>query len=664
MPVVYMLNANHNLFYSNGLNHKKAMDCKKFSTYMVLLLSISVSSAQNPERPIGANLTDLSPFGTVWIYTNSLKQSSGWLIENANDTDDPINFSSELTATLPIPMDAFGYPEMIPFSIEGHEEVEGKSLQLSCLVLNGQPSPWYYPEGEYLLVFEGEGEIQITGDVDNEFMRFDSEGEHIVPISNPTELGLIVTIVRSSADRPIQNIELIFPEYVENYQTNQFRADFIALVQAFDVLRFMKPSRAEYNNIEHWDDRATPDHFSFFFDQEDAILAGMPDEDIIALCNLAGIDPWISIPHMATNEYITALAELYNRELDETRQVYVEYSNEAWNPSYPSKYEWMLEQGNLHALATSEIPEVAEAEAIHRFYVKRMFEVFEIFRSVFENDNQFVKVHGTQSDPFVANLVLEAYDITSVNPNDDLPDAIAPASYIGVYLFNDLAEQNLNVCDHSASELLDTLRARIDWEMAEALTRFSEITNDLEIDLYAYEGGQHVTEINFQPMEPCAENLIAQMHDLPEMEDFICELMDSWYEDYDGELFMFFNLAEKPDAYGSFGLLQTQWQSTVESPKWEGLERCVFQTETPLSTTLDQKVFTIYPNPNSLRMLNISLRDPGSHLVIQDFTGRMVYQYSLLSGDSEHDLSHLTNGVYTVKVFSENRKMTQKLILR
>ena len=631
---------------------------------MTIILSFYKTSGQ---RPIGANLTDLSPYGTVWIYTNALKQSSGWLIENANDEEDEINYSSELTFELAQYFDANGYPNAVPFQTSGIPETEGLTLQTSCLVLNGQPAPWFYPSGDYLLVFEGSGQINVLGDVDGEYMEFTEEGAHEIPVSNPTALGLILQIVESMESDPIQNVQLIFPEYVETYQTQNFRADFMELVEPFDVLRFMKPQRVEHNEVEEWDGRSTTENFSYFLDIEDQILVGMPYDDIIELSNLLQIDPWVCVPHRANDLYVEQMAFLFNRDLDDERQLYLEYTNEGWNPSYPQKWQYMLDQGMALGLPTSENEEVAESQAIHWYFARRMFEIFEIFEEEFDNDDQIVKIHGTQSDPFVANLVLESYGLNSVNPNNMMPDAIAPASYIGVYMFNDLAEQNLDVCDHTALELLDTLVNRIGWEMEEGLRRYTEITNDLGIDLFAYEGGQHVTEINFQAMEPCAEGRVAQMNNLPEMEDFICELMASWYDDFDGDLFVFFNLAERPDAFGSFGLLETQWQMTDDSPKWQGLEACVFESDEEVTgIKLNELSGFIYPNPVSNGVVNIELgQEKNGIFLIADLSGKTVFQ-KVIKRENQSILlpNHITPGLYISTLIQDKSRKEQKLIIR
>ncbi|MEQ9404746.1 MAG: T9SS type A sorting domain-containing protein [Cyclobacteriaceae bacterium] len=613
-----------------------------------LALCIFFQGSSQEERPIGVNLTDLSPFGTVWIYTNALKQSSGWLVRNANDEADPVNGSSELRAELFEAFDSVGYPLEVPFQ-SNHPQTMGKTLEVSCLVLNGQPAPYFYPSGNYLLIYEGQGSIVVQGDIDGGAMIFNVGGTYEVPVSNPTSLGLELIITSSLEADPVRNVQLIFPEYVDNYSSEKFRSDFIELVQSFDVLRFMKPLRVENNTVVDWSDRTTSYSFSYYLDVENQVLPGMPYSEIIELSNLTGTDPWICVPHMASDEYVDSLALLFHDNLEEERRVYVEYSNEAWNPAYPEKWQYMLDQGVLLNLATSTNEELAELEAIHRFYTKRSFEIFQIFNDTYLNADRVVRVHATQSDPFVADLIFDAYNLPSVNPNNLMPDAVAIASYIGVSMFDDFQVQNLEVCDHTAQELLDTLRMRINNEMIGLLERYATLSNERGIDLFAYEGGQHVTELNFQPMESCAEELVATMNRLPEMEDFFCEVFETWYETLDGELFMIFNLAERPDPFGSFGIFESQFQEVTTSNKWSGVERCgLFSV--PLAVDPGKADILLFPNPTN-GMISIRFQQRGEgEIRLLNLAGQLIYKRNVKDAEEIRiNQPELVPGIYLIE---------------
>lgn len=600
------------------------------------------SGLNGQDRPLGVNLTDVSPFGTLWYYTNALKQSSGWLVYHQNDEEDPINLSSELTAELRTGyFGSTGYPLQVPFEVDALPELEGKSLIVSALVLNGQPEPYLYPAGTYQLSFEGTGVIAIQGDVDGEYMEAAVADSYPVPISRPTTTGLQLFILESDPNDPLRDIELIFPGYHEESEVPKYQDAFLDLAEQFEVLRFMKPLKSENNTILDFEDRSTSQDFSYFLDVENEILPGMPYEDVVEISNITGVDPWITIPYLASDDYVRATAALFN-SLDDDRRLYVEYSNETWNPAYPATRAYMLEMGE--ALATSEIPEVAEFEAIHRYHAFRSLEIWQIFEEVLEESAQLVRVHGSQSDPYTADLVRDAYASERVNPEGRQPDVIAIAAYIGVTLFDDLREQNINICDHTPQQLLDTLVNRIDPELHEMVSRFRDLFGSSAIEVVAYEGGQHVTELNFQPMEPCAETLVAEMNQLPGMNAFFCQLLDTWYDDLEGGLFNVFNLAERPDAFGAFGLLKSQWQNPSSSPKWEGVMNC--DTELPLDVN-EMYLMSFYPNP-AFETLHFRTKEHGYFELIS-LAGNVILQGDLQVGEHQIPLEQITPGMYLLK---------------
>lgn len=66
----------------------------------------------------------------------------------------------------------------------------------------------------------------------------------------------------------------------------------------------------------------------------------VPHEAIIQMANELKIAPWINVPWGACvtdagcTAYVTALAQLYKAQLHGSLPVYIEYSNEVWNPSF------------------------------------------------------------------------------------------------------------------------------------------------------------------------------------------------------------------------------------------------------------------------------------------------------------------------------------------
>lgn len=62
---------------------------------------------------------------------------------------------------------------------------------------------------------------------------------------------------------------------------------------------------------------------------------GVALEYIISLCNELDAAPWINVPHLADDDYVTKLATMLRDKLRPDVKVYVEHSNEAWNAAFP-----------------------------------------------------------------------------------------------------------------------------------------------------------------------------------------------------------------------------------------------------------------------------------------------------------------------------------------
>jgi hypothetical protein len=97
------------------------------------------------------------------------------------------------------------------------------------------------------------------------------------------------------------------------------------------------------------------------------------------LIKRSGRNAWINVPHLATDDYVTKLANFLNTNIPQNRIIYIEYSNEVWNAFF--------DQGKYA---------IAQAAALglsnyHKFYAMRSLQIFNIFSSVFGNNSPRLK---------------------------------------------------------------------------------------------------------------------------------------------------------------------------------------------------------------------------------------------------------------------------------
>lgn len=143
----------------------------------------------------------------------------------------------------------------------------------------------------------------------------------------------------------------------------------------------------------------------------------------IDLCNRTMKDYWLNVPHEANVAYWQQLAQLVNTQLNPSLRVYVEWSNEVWNNTFPQNGYAATQGANL---------KLAGTDPAASYYVYEAVRMYEAFETVFgKGSPRLVKVLSGQaaySGPCMAHAAALA-DAT-INPNGTKPDVYAIAPYL------------------------------------------------------------------------------------------------------------------------------------------------------------------------------------------------------------------------------------------
>ncbi|MEM1120109.1 MAG: T9SS type A sorting domain-containing protein [Bacteroidota bacterium] len=503
-------------------------------------------------RPIGVNLMEMSYFSTNPMLKNVKKLSSRWLIQDA--TREEWNIEG-----VPMPTLSNGYPTQVPFNVNGTDYYP------HCIMLSDNVGPHFYPSGDFTVIITGSGQVEFEWDGN---ATFTGPGTFTLPVATPSDAGLHLRILSSDVNDPITNIEVIYPGEISTYPNDIFSSHFVTSVEPFDVIRFMKPNSIEENPIVNWSDRTTVDDHSYFAIVEDdtaAITPGIPWELVVQFCNEHDKDPWICLPYQVNDDYVTQLATLFRDNLEAGRQLYLEYSNETWNYYYVRTYNHVVQRGLDLGFDTNDFTAGLE------YYTHRSLQIFELFASVFGNNmnSRVTKVLASGPWDYPAQVLYESLQNPAINPNNTMPDALAMAPYVGL----EQLQQSPNFCNHTAEQLLDSLFHHISTLEIQA---YFDYGDSLNIPVLAYEGGQHLAATGFQAADTCVARLIREVNLLPGMQEWYCEYYDEWYDNYGGGLHVAFSLAAPYNEYGSFGILESQFQDYNLSPKWQAHEGCVF----------------------------------------------------------------------------------------
>ncbi len=569
----------------------------------------------NPAPPIGTNLGRLNNLNSQIAFVDLFKQSSG-------SPFDPWSPS--------VPTDAMGYP----LSIVAPAYVE----TILASVADGR-----YPAGQYTLIFTGDGTIQLGRDASGTFNQTSGTGSYPFTVSQPTSQGIRVRITRSSAANPVKDIRVVMPGHASTYQTQPFYPPLLSQLQGFGVIRFMAWSRTNDSQFSSWSQRTTPSHAT------QARTYGPSYEHAISLCNQAQADPWFTIPHLADDNFIQQLALLIKNNLNTSRNVYIEYSNELWNGQF-GQTAWVQNQGLSLGLNTQA------ARAGRYFNAKRSAEIFHIFETEFGAQSSRVKkVLATQSgNATVTNDILFAFSQSSINGVSVNPwgieaDYLAGAPYFGGQLSTDLIAQG-----EVNSISIDTILQRVQTTyLPQALTRMQtdkaaidafNASGNHHLQLVAYEGGQSLAPSGSESSNTVLAQKLIDVNRHPLMYDIYRQYLQGW-EDRGGQLFLHYHLVQTPNEYGSWGALEYLDQPLSQAHKYRALRD--IQSESCVGNVSP----TANAGPNQSSLAGSSVNFSGSASI--DLNGSIVsYVWNFGDGSSSSGISvshaFASAGNYTV----------------
>jgi hypothetical protein len=311
---------------------------------------------------------------------------------------------------------------------------------------------------------------------------------------------------------------------------------------------------------------------------------GVAIEHQVDLANVLEVDPWFNIPHAADDSWVEGFADVVAQRLDTsdpTRKIYVEYCNEcAWQTGFFQQTDWLSFRADSDQ---SFLEEGEQSRTAATYYAHRAAQVLELFSSRIPPQlrARIVRVFGGQAvnpDPGERGLqhLVEHHGHSVATP---VVDAYSPAAYFGPHF--DEGEGILDLIDQglTAQELLDETFRRVDQYIDGDLSvhipaqflRNNELANRYNLQLVAYEGGQHLLSIGNG--ERCIEeldfitSLWGEAQRDPRMYQAYQKLLRRW-NDAGGGLFMHFSSIAKQSKWGYWGALEHLFQPAEEAPKY------------------------------------------------------------------------------------------------
>ncbi|EKX35128.1 hypothetical protein GUITHDRAFT_80080, partial [Guillardia theta CCMP2712] len=356
------------------------------------------------------------------------------------------------------------------------------------------------PAGNYVVLYDGEGEIQFGGDasviprVPND--KYSDARDIYISVS--PAIGVEVRIVRTNETNPVRNIRILPLDGPDFLSTSTFTSVFLEALRGLQVIRFgfwqetVRPGDdGPANNAPRlWKHRALPEGPQGHQQWRKALVdPGVAIELMVELANTLHASPWFCMPPPSPesvsstdvfDDYNSKFATLVGTTLDPSLQVYVEWSSGTGYANWDKTKSlavfraWTKTFNDLRA-SNMSVPRLVRVVSTTKF----VSEITDHFGS----DLQFVDAFGVS-----AKFGMETTDVVNDPTGEWFQDFDFP-----------LKHPNITV-----NEILDLMRENSmhsEQKLNTLIQRFRAIylikTGRPDVPVLAYRGGSWVNARSF-----------------------------------------------------------------------------------------------------------------------------------------------------------------------
>lgn len=454
--------------------------------------------------------------------------------------------------------------------------------------------------GTYKLSFTGQADVS-TGDATIQNKTYNTS-------TNTTTADLIISssandqlfikfrnskrTAASAINTGVTNVKLMRPKTpgsTVSYPANQYFTDqFLNALAPFSTIRFMDWTSTNGCGDSLWSDRTLMHHAT----QQPPKLPnrtyawqgrGSAWESVILICNAVNKDAFICVPHKATQDYITKLAQLFKYgsdgvnpytspqsnpvypPLNANLKLYVEYSNEVWNYQEAFKQTpWVENQSRTYGHPINFDGSTDVGQLMFRLKAHKSVQVSNTFRSIFGNSEMMTRVrpviHWQQAYNDLTNRTLSFID-RYYNKRDSRSDVTTPHPVS--YYFYGGGGSTYWSCEDASGLTTENIWDRGGFNPAnwfENLKKDAGYCKSFGLNYIAYEGNTH-------PNYNGDLEIVKQVCTDPRMKEEVKE-HQRVFNQVDGVLNCFFNLGMKSG--GEFGLLIDD-MTNFNRPKYQAI---------------------------------------------------------------------------------------------
>ncbi len=438
------------------------------------------------------------------------------------------------------------------------------------------------PDGFYTVLYEGQGKIHYGNDAALVVHR---SGKDIIEIKAGKDKILNASLVIQQTDPAnyVRNIRILmaggicknaphrhiqnkadcpkndYLSFEEHYKTILFNPYYLDFMRHFKVVRFMNMAGMTRNPIENWQDRNKLEKATWGGKPNSR---GAPLEIMVELANRLKANPWFSMPYKASDDYIHQFARYVNKNLDKELKVYVEYSNETWNPIFVH-HQYAIDMGMKQNLDSDE------TKAGQKYYSKRSIENFNIWEQEFKGAERLIRTMSSwSSNPRLSSLLL------SYNDAYKKTDALAIAPYFTTTLKKMRQAENT---DDIFATLTNKYNKKGFVASIQQMRVQQKVADAFGVDLVAYEGGQHLVDWDTRRVDEAPNPLLYAANRDPRMGELYYKYLQEW-DKAGGKVFVLFSAPRIYSWYGSWGLKEHITQPRNKAPKFDAALRYLEET--------------------------------------------------------------------------------------
>lgn len=600
--------------------------------------TLNLAWSASPDQFEAALAQQLAPLGVTVaaLFTPSLGINSEAAQAERNDVMQSMPFVDIFRTARP--MTEFNTSNCATFDAQGWPTSAPSNTCIIRTIFLNNVNAQMLPEGEYTVLYDGEGTLSYANYGQ---LVSHSPGRDVVDIrfnrsTDTNQQRLDVRLTTNNTANPVRNIRILMPggvcegnpfvrvadasgcpagayrSFEETFKANRnapvFNPDYMRFLKDFRVVRMMNlmeasPSyltcpirEAEKDNpvayLRHdqtclaqpfqWSQRSTMDDAVWGGSANTPRLnrygRGVPLEMQVELANQLNAHPWFNLPHNATDDYVAQFATYVRDHLKPGLKAHVEYTNEAWNPSFWGNL-YVQQQGMLLGLGNNYTSKEYWAGAL--YYAKRAAEIFTIWENVYQSDtSRLVRILGTyQADQYLTRNMLNHRTVKNH------VDAIATGAYFYACWKRDSKPEckDTTKIPKTLSEVtsLDDVFAAIDNTndpyglagLQKLIAAQAKVAKDFGKVLYAYEGGQHLVLFDTADMDDARKagllDFFRAANRDPRMGERYQTLLNAWKTE-GGQQFMLYTQPQSYHPFGSFGIKETLNQPRTQAPKYDG----------------------------------------------------------------------------------------------